>query len=267
MSNYPTDILVDAQWLQAQLADPTLRVVDVRGGDPRMAWAYRTGHIPGALALNPGRDFFIFTGGAFAVAPPERIAQTLGQSGIANDSTIVIYDDTIDQLAAVTYWTFRYMGHRAVKVLNGGWRAWQNTGGSISREATRFAPTEYRALVDEATRVDAEWIQANLSRADVRLLDARSPNEYLMGHLPGAVNLPYDHNVDWRAGQFVDVATLGAQLQARGVTPENEIVVYCHSGMRSAHMFLALTAMGYPRVRNYDGSMADWHERRRLPLE
>lgn len=88
---------------------------------------------------------------------------------------------------------------------------------------------------------DAKW-QAHLADPDLRIIDVR-------------------------AGTFQDEATIRAQLEACGITPDQEIVVYCHSGMRSAHLFLALAAMGYPRVRNYDGSIADWFERRRLPIE
>ena len=261
MSTYPNDILVDAGWLKDQLADSNLRILDTRGVSSRL------GHIPGAIALNPGRDFFVFANGRIDVAPPDKIAQALADHGVSNQSPVVLYDETNDQLVAIVYWMLRYVGHRDVKILRGGWRAWLESDGAESQGVPGVTRGEYRAQVNEEIRASAEWIQQNAERADILLLDARSVGEYARGHIPGAVNLPYESSFDFRTMMFKDAATLRAQLESVGATPDKEMVTYCHTGARSSLMFTVLELMGYPRVRNYVGSMADWHEMRGLPID
>ena len=267
MSDYPADILVEVEWLSHHLDDPQMRLLDVRAGDPRLPMGYRMGHIPQAVALDVGRDFFVFAHGARQLGEPAQIALALAQRGIANDTRVVIYDEWTGQLAAFTYWVLRYVGHRDIKILHGGWAAWQSSKGETTREAPQFAPGAYHARQDDNARATAEWIQANAERPDVLLLDARTEGEYAMGHIAGAVNLPFDFSLEMRTQTFRDAAALKAELEAVGATPDKEIVVYCASGARSSHMFTTLQLLGYPRIRNYDGSMTDWYEIRGLAVE
>ncbi len=268
MGNYPkAQILVEAEWLKQHLKDPNLRILDVRVTDPRLPVGYRMGHIPGALALEPSREFFVMANRARDLAPAEKVAQALGQRGIAQDSTIVIYDEWTGQLATMTFWVLQVVGHRDARILHGGWAMWQKSGGEVSKDIPQLAPVDYRAQPNENARATAEWIQANSSRTDVLLLDARSEGEYEMGHIPGAVNLPFDSSLEMQTQMFKDAETLKAQLKAIGATPDKEVVAYCASGARSSHMFATLSLLGYPRIRNYDGSMADWQHIRGLPVE
>ncbi|MDE3090962.1 MAG: sulfurtransferase [Chloroflexota bacterium] len=267
MSDYPADILVDVGWLSQHLTDPNTRLLDVRASDPRLPVGYRMGHIPGAVALDVGRDFFVYADGVMQLAAPDRIADVFARHGMANDTRVVIYDEWTGQLAAFTYWVLRYLGHRDVKILHGGWAAWRNNQGEVTREVPPIAPATYRAQPNDDARATAEWIQANAGRPDVFLLDTRTEEEYAMGHIPGAVNLSYDFSLEMRTQTFKDAAVLRALLEAIGATPDKEIVAYCASGARSAHMFATLQLLGYPRVRNYDGSMADWYQLRGLPVE
>jgi thiosulfate/3-mercaptopyruvate sulfurtransferase len=268
MSEYPNDsLLTDVEWLVQHLSDPHLHILDVRASDPRLPIGYRMGHIPGALALDPVRDFFFSANGAPALGPPEQIARALGERGIANDSPVVIHDEWTGQPAAFSYWVLRYIGHTSVSILHGGWAKWRAAGGPITRDVPRATPVEYHPNVDQNARATAEWIMENASRPTVLLLDVRTPDEYNMGHIPGAVNLSYDLSLDLQTQTFKNADALRAQLQAAGVTPEKEIVTYCASGFRSSHMFATLQLLGYPHVRNYDGSMTDWYHIRRLPVE
>jgi thiosulfate/3-mercaptopyruvate sulfurtransferase len=267
MSDYPADLLVDAAWLNQHLNDLNTRILDVRASDLRLPMGYRMGHVPRAIALDVGRDFFVFDDGAVRLASPDQIAQALTQRGIANNTQIVIYDEWTGQLATFTYWVLRYVGHRDIKILHGGWAAWQSSKGAVTRDAPQIVPAMYRAQPNDGVRATAEWIQANAERSDVFLLDARTEGEYAMGHIPGAANLPYDFSLEMRTQTLKDAAGLRVQLDAVGATPEKEIVAYCASGARSSHMFTTLQLLGYPRVRNYDGSMHDWAEARGLPIE
>jgi thiosulfate/3-mercaptopyruvate sulfurtransferase len=267
MSDYPADILVDVDWLKQHLADTDLRILDTRASDPRLPVGYRMGHIPGAIALDVGRDFFVFDGRAPQLASGEQIGQVLSRLGISNETRLVIYDEWTGQLVGFTYWVLRHVGHRDLKILHGGWAAWQKGQGQVTREAPSLAPASYRPGQDDDARATADWIEANAGRDDVVLLDARSDGEFAMGHIPGAVNLPYDFSLEPRTQTFRDAAALRAELEAVGATPDKEIVTYCASGARSSHMFTTLQLLGYPRVRNYDGSMNDWYHLGGRPIE
>ena len=268
MAEYPNrELLVDVEWLRQHLDDPQFRILDVRASDPRLPIGYRMGHIPGALALDPTRDFFVFEHRAPRLATPEGIAQSLGKRGISNDTPIVIYDEWTGQLAALTFWILRFAGHRGASILHGGWAMWRNSGGPVTRDTPTIVSVEYQARPNEAARATAEWIQANAGHPDVLLLDTRTPDEFAMGHIPGAVNLSYDTALEMRTQTYKDAQQLRDSLTAVGATPDKEIVTYCAAGSRSAHMFTTLQLLGYPRVRNYDGSMTDWYQLRGLPLE
>lgn len=268
MNGYPNGtVLTEIEWLTQHFQDPKLVVLDVRASDPRLPVGYRMGHIPGAVALDPGSEFFVIANGAPTLVPPDKIGHPLGQRGITNDTSVVIYDEWTGQLAALTYWALRYIGHAKVSVLHGGWAAWRAAGNPTTRDLPAVTPTAYRPETNTATRATAEWIQQNTSRPDMMLLDVRTTDEFARGRIPNAVNLPYDVSLDVRTQTFKDEDTLRRQLESAGVTPEKEIVTYCAAGARSAHMFLTLQLLGYPRVRNYDGSMIDWYNVRHLPVE
>jgi thiosulfate/3-mercaptopyruvate sulfurtransferase len=268
MGNYPNnELLVSVDWVQQQMQDPDMRILDVRASDPRLPIGYRMGHLPGAIALDPTRDFFVFAGGAPGLAPADKIAQALGARGITNDTPVVIYDEWTGQLAALTYWTLRFVGHLKAKILHGGWALWRDSGGPITRDQPTLVPAVYVPHLNEHARATAEWIQANSTRNDVLLLDVRTPEEYQMGHIPGAVNLSYDGALDLKTQTFKDSQVLRQELEAVGATPDKEIVTYCAAGSRSAHMYTTLQLLGYPRVRNYDGSMTDWYHLRGLPVD
>jgi thiosulfate/3-mercaptopyruvate sulfurtransferase len=268
MWSYPNDrVLVDVEWLKEHLAEPGLRILDVRANDPRLPVGYRIGHLPGAIELDPTREFFVFANRAPELAPDDKIAAALGQRGVAADSPVVIYDEWTGQLAALTFWVMRYMGHSDVRILHGGWTQWWSQAGAVTREVVHPAPVAYHPHADGGARATAEWIQANVSRNDVLLLDVRSPDEFHMGHIPGAVNVPYDDALEMRSQMYREPADLRSRLQAAGVTPDREIVTYCSTGVRSAHMFATLSLLDYAHVRNYDGSMTDWHAQRGLPVE
>lgn len=259
-------ILVTVEWLQAHLNDAQVRVLDARVSDPRLPIGYRVSHIPNALPFDLNRDMYEMTPHGLRLQTADAIAASLGERGIANDSIIVVYDENTGPLAGSVYWLLKYLGHADVRVLNGGWHAWRNANAPTTQDTPQYAPAVHAARVDEEQRCTAEWIQENSARADVVLLDTRTDSEYYMGHIPGAVNLSYDAAIDLTTQTLKDAAALRAQFEKLGATPAKEIVVYCRSGARSAHTFMTLHALGYPRVRNYKGSMMDW-ELGGLPLE
>jgi len=259
--------LVSVEWLQAHLDDAAVRVLDVRVADPRLPMGYRAAHIPGALPFDLNRDMYEMTPGGPRLQTPDAIAAFLSACGIANASTIALYDENIGPLVGSAYWLLKYLGHADVRVLNGGWHAWTRAQAPTTQAIPQRAPTAYRVELDETQHSVAAWIQEHCARADLVLLDTRMDNEYRMGHLPGAVNLAFDAALNFETQTLKDETLLRAQFEKVGATADKEIVVYCRSGARSAHTFMVLQALGYPRVRNYKGSMLDWADRRGLPLE
>lgn len=259
--------LVSVAWLQEHLNDPQVRVLDARVSDPRLPMGYKASHIPGAVPFDLNRDMYEMAMGGPRMKALEDIAKILGERGIANASTIVLYDEGTGPLAGTVYWLLKYLGHQDVRVLNGGWHAWQQAHAPTAKDIPQVQPVSYTARVDENQHGTAEWIQENSAREDVVVLDTRTDSEYYMGHIPRAVNLSFDEAIDFPLQELRAESVLRAQFENVGATPDKEIVVYCGSGARSAHTYMVLQMLGYPRVRNYKGSMQDWAHRRGLPLE
>lgn len=260
-------ILITAEWLKEQPNDPRLHLLDVRASDPRLPIGYRMGHIPNAMPFDLARDAYHHGAGLPTLKSPEALAEALAARGISNDSTIVVYDENIGPLTGAIFWLLKYLGHRDVRTLNGGWPAWKRAGGPIERETPTPAPGAYAAQLDARYFANADWIQANAPRDDLVLLDTRTDGEYYMGHIPNAVNLSFDAAMDHTSEMLKSRDELRKQFEEIGVTPDKEILTYCGSGSRSAHTFLVLKSLDYPRVRNYLGSMLDWVQMRGLPIE
>jgi thiosulfate/3-mercaptopyruvate sulfurtransferase len=259
--------LIDVEWLKEHYSDPGVRILDVRVSDPRLPIGYRMGHVPNSLPFDLHGDVYEMGYGLPKMKPADAIAQALGARGISNASTLVVYDESTGPLAAFVYWLLKYLGHSDVRVLNGGWHAWQRANAPVTRELSQVQTCPYAAHVDQSQRSTADWIQEHSQATDLVLLDARSDGEYYMGHIPGAVNLSFDAAIDYSNQMLKSEEELKRQFEAVGVTPDKEIVTYCGSGSRSAHTYLVLKRLGYPRVRNYDGSMMDWVQMKRLPVE
>jgi thiosulfate/3-mercaptopyruvate sulfurtransferase len=260
-------VIVSVVWLQENLNDAAVRILDARVADPRLPMGYRASHVPGAVPFDLNRDMYEMGPQGPRIQSFDSIANTLGERGVSNDDTLIVYDEGTGPLAGMVYWLLRYLGHEDVRVLNGGWYAWQKAGAPTTKDVPEVKPATYTARPDEAQHGTAEWIQEHAGNADVVLLDTRMEDEYAMGHIAGARNLSFDEAIDFQTQGLKDPQVLKHQFETVGVTPDKEVVVYCGSGSRSAHTYLVLKSLGYPRVRNYKGSMHDWSRTRHLPLE
>jgi len=262
--------LVDVEWLRQHLderarqkaLDQRLRVVDVRPPLEQFRSGYPWGHIPGAVYLNMQRLFTVVDGVPGKLVPQATGEAVLGRLGLSRDDHVVIYDDSGGPLAALLAWLLDYWGQARVSLLDGGWQAWLENDGEVTTEEPVITPTEYRARPDESKLATAEWIAAHLGHPGVVLIDTRTSQEFQRGHLPGAINLPWEGNVSPGIVQRYRSGTaLHRQFAEAGITPDKEVVVYCETGARSAHTYWALRLAGYPRVRNYEGSWAEWSRR------
>jgi thiosulfate/3-mercaptopyruvate sulfurtransferase len=272
------EVLVDTEWAAQHLKDPKVRFVEV---DVDIA-AYESGHIPGAVGWHWKEQ--LETPLRRNVASREQIQDLLSRAGIEPDTTIVLYGDSSNWFAAYAFWLLKYHGHRDVRLLNGGRQKWQAEGRLTATERPTSPRVAYSGNgLDPSIRALRDFILPRVSQAGVALVDVRSPKEYkgeLLapehlpqegaqrgGHIPGAKNIVWSEAVR-QDGTFKSADELKALYAGQDVTPDKEVIAYCRIGERAAHTWFVLKyLLGYPHVRNYDGSWTEWGSLIDAPIE
>jgi len=277
-SSTTTQSLVTTEWIADHAKDKGLRVVEV-DVDPS---AYEKGHIEGAAGWNWKRDLQDQLNRD--VAGKEELAELLGKTGITPDTNIVLYGDNNNWFAAYAYWALKYYGHDKVQLVDGGRVKWEKEGRQYSTEAPSYPATSYHfhAAPDESIRAYRDHVLSRIGK--IGLVDVRSPKEYsgeLLapenlpqegaqrgGHIPTAVSIPWGTAVNTEDGTFKSVDELKEIYGGKGITPGKEVIAYCRIGERSAHTWFVLKELlGYPDVKNYDGSWTEWGSSIRVPIE
>ena len=272
-----SEALVSTEWVAGHLDDPGIRLIEV---DVNPA-AYAGGHIQGAVGWDWKKDLQDQT--VRDLASREALENKLGESGVTPDTTVLLYGDNNNWFAAYAYWVLKYYGHRDVKLVNGGRVKWEAEGRPYTTDVPRVAATEYgfSRESDEAIRAYRDEVRDAIGRAG--LVDVRSPGEYsgeLLapenlpqegaqrgGHIPTAVNVPWATAVR-EDGTFKTAGDLRDLYGGKGINGDREVIAYCRIGERSAHTWFVLRELlGYPKVRNYDGSWTEWGSSIRVPIE
>ena len=271
------DVLVSPEWAQQRLDDPSVRFVEV---DVDTA-AYEQSHIPGAVGWDWTSQ--LSDGLRRDVASREEMSRLLSESGIGPDTHIVLYGDNNNWFAAWAYWQLKLHGWERLSILNGGRKYWLDNGLPLSVDPPSYEPTgielpepsnELRAFRDD--------VMARLGDPSATLVDVRSPAEFSGeviappgmtetaqrgGHIPGAQSIPWAQTVR-EDGTFKDADALRALYEPKGVTPDKDVIAYCRIGERSSHSWFVLRELlGYPNVRNYDGSWTEWGSMVNVPIE
>ncbi len=274
---YAKDVLVDADWAKARLDDPTVRFVEVDVDTT----AFEQSHIPGAVGWNWTSQ--LADGIRRDIASREEFSKLLSESGISPDTTIVLYGDNNNWFAAWAYWQLKLFGHRDVRILNGGRKFWLDNGLPLSTDVDAYPATGYQLPeADYALRAFRDDILPRLGATDFALVDVRSPAEFngeviappgmtetaqRAGHIPGAASIPWAQTVR-EDGTFKSREELETLYEAKGVTPDKDVIAYCRIGERSSHSWFVLhELLGYQRVRNYDGSWTEWGSMVGMPIE
>ena len=272
-------MLVSTAWVADRLGAPGLVLVESNED----VLLYETGHLPGAVKVDwhtelqdpVTRDYL---DGA-------RFAELMRAKGIGRDDTVVFYGDANNWWAAYALWVFSLFGHPDVRLMDGGRSKWEAEGREMTRERPQRAASDYPEVArdDAPIRAYREHVEAHVAQGG-RLVDVRSPQEYSGelthmpsypqegalrgGHIPGAANVPWARAADEDAS-FLPVEQLRAIYeQEQGLAPDDEVVAYCRIGERSSHTWFVLQhLLGFPNVRNYDGSWTEWGNLVRAPIE
>ena len=267
------ETLVDTATLAAHLEDPTWRVVDCRSdlGDPSAGLqSFARGHIPGAVYSHLDQDLSAPRtpwSGRHPLPEPATLAASFGRLGIGPGIQVVACDESGGAYAARLWWLLRWLGHRAVAVLDGGLPAWRNEHRPLVATASVVAPREFTPQPDHEAHVSADDVASLLGRGAAILLDARArerfegriePLDPKAGHVPGARSHPFSANLG-ADGRFLPPQALRAQFSALlGSAPASAIVSMCGSGVTACHTLLALEISGLGGARLYPGSWSEW---------
>ena len=267
--------LVDTGWVSSRLDDPMVRIVEVNSDGLR----YDRGHIPGAVEIDWRAD--LQNDQTRDVATQARFETVLAACGISRDTTVVFYGDCGNVSAAYSYWIFKLFGHPDCRMMDGGRKKWNAEGRPWSQRRPVYPPVVYTAQPSNLSiRAFRDQVLAHIY-ADRPLVDARLPEEYLgaysaehqrdvaqrSGHIPTARNIPWTDALD-TDGRFQDSRQLRELYTERGIGPDQPVITYSGAGERSAHTWFVLSQLlGYPDVRNYDGSWSEWGSLIRAPIE
>jgi thiosulfate/3-mercaptopyruvate sulfurtransferase len=274
------EALVSTDWVAAHLADPEVRVVE-SNEDPLL---YPSGHIPGAAEVDWTRDLNDPVRRDYLQR--EGFAALMGRLGATPETTVVFYGDKNNWWACYAFWVFQLFGHGNARVMDGGRLKWEKEGRELTRETPVFAATAYPAPArnDRDIRAFRDQVLRHVE-AGLPLVDVRSPEEFTGerlhmpaypnegalrgGHIPGAQNVPWARAIDPADGTFKTAEELRAIYEKeKGLSPGDDVVAYCRIGERSSHTWFVLTyLLGYPRVRNYDGSWTEWGNLVGVPIE
>jgi len=272
------EYLVDTEWVAQHLKDPSVRIVE----SDEDYLLYDTGHIPGAVKVDwftmlqhPIRRDFL---------TKADFEKQCSQLGIANDTTVVFYGDKSNWFACYALWLFGYYGHENLKIMNGGRTKWTQENRLLTKDVPSYPSTNYKAKdPDQNIRAFRDQVMRHVEEKKP-LVDVRSPKEYTGelihmpnypqegatrgGHIPGAVNIPWSQATNEADSTFKPAEELRKLYGDKGVTPEKDIIAYCRIGERSSHTWFVLKyLLGYPAVKNYDGSWTEWGNLVNAPIE
>jgi len=272
------EVLVTTEWAATHANDPNIRLVEVDVDSS----AYDQGHIAGAVGWNwqsqlqdnVRRDLI----------DKAALEKLLSESGISNDTTVLLYGDNNNWFAAYAFWQLKYYGHKDVRLINGGRKKWVEEKRALVTDVPKYAAAHYKASgPDESIRARKEQVFAAIDKSKkAQLVDVRSVDEFTgkiiappgmsetaqrAGHIPGAANVPWVQAAA-EDGTFKSAEALQQLYQSKGIVGGDEVIAYCRIGERSSHTWFVLKyLLGYDNVKNYDGSWTEWGNLIGAPIE
>jgi thiosulfate/3-mercaptopyruvate sulfurtransferase len=276
------EVLVETDWLASHLTDPKVRVAEV---DYDPAANYEMGHIPGSVLFDWRKD--INDPVARDILSGNALTALFARAGVNDDTTLVLYGDFNNWFAAFAFWVFTYYGAKNVKLMNGGRKKWIAEDRALTKDVPKPAAGHFKARAPDAQLRsfldDVRKVLPDVKSGKFSLVDVRGPKEFSGeitappeyptehaqrgGHIPGAKNIPWAQAVK-DDGTFKSREELEELYRSKGVLPNTPVITYCRIGERSSHTWFVLKyLLGYPDVRNYDGSWTEWGNLVRTPIE
>jgi thiosulfate/3-mercaptopyruvate sulfurtransferase len=279
MSDYANpDVLVSTDWLDQHLGDQDVRVIEVDEDTS----AYEKGHIKGAVGWNWTTDLHTQVGRDYL--DQGGFADLLSAAGVGSETTVVLYGGNNNWFAAYAYWLLKLRGFDDVKLLDGGRKKWELESRELVQDVPAYAASDHVLLGDEQPQLRAlrDEVIGKVG-SSTGFVDVRSPEEYrgeklapdhlpqeqsqVPGHIAGAANIPWVKAAN-DDGTFKSADELKALYEEEGITPDREVIAYCRIGERSSHTWFALQELlGYPNVKNYDGSWTEYGSLVGVPVE
>ena len=275
------EVLVETDWVANNLKNSTIKILEV-DYDPENA--YKQGHIPGAYLVWWKKD--INDANRRDIINKHQFEVLMSRVGATPKTEIILYGDFNNWFAAFALWVFNYYGHKQTKIMNGGRKKWELEKRQYTNEEPDAGSSNYIAQPpEEGIRAYLPDVRRALDRVnETVLVDVRSPKEFSGeitappeyptehaqrgGHIPGANNIPWAQAVKESDGTFKSPQELKSLYEAKGVTPDKDVICYCRIGERSSHTWFVLKyLLGYPSVRNYDGSWTEWGNMIGNPIE
>ena len=271
------EVLVDTNWVDQHKNDPKVRVAEV-DYDPTAN--YELGHVPGSVLIDWKAD--INDPLTRNIVTKQACESLLQRVGVNDDTTLVLYGDFNNWFAAFAFWVFKYYGYKDVRLINGGRKKWLEEDKPVTKDIPSHAKGNFKASEpDSSIRVFLRYVRDTLGSKI--LVDVRGPKEFTGeilappeyptehaqrgGHIPGAVNIPWAQAVN-EDGTFKSADELQKLYQSKGVAADKEVISYCRIGERSSHTWFVLKyLLGYPNVKNYDGSWTEWGNMIDNPIE
>jgi len=276
------EVLVETSWVSSHLNDPKVRVAEV---DYDPAANYEMGHLPGAVLFDWRKD--INDPLARDILSADALTALFARAGVDDDTTLVLYGDFNNWFAAFAYWVFTYYGAKNLKLMNGGRKKWIAEDLPVTKDAPHVPAGHFKAHAPNAALRsyldDVRKVLPEVKAGKFSLVDVRGPKEFSGeitappeyptehaqrgGHIPGAKNIPWAQAVK-EDGTFKSREELEELYRSKGVLPNHPVITYCRIGERSSHTWFVLKyLLGYPDVRNYDGSWTEWGNLVRTPIE
>jgi thiosulfate/3-mercaptopyruvate sulfurtransferase len=273
------EVLCETDWLADNLKNSDIRILEV---DYDVENAYKQGHIPEAHMVRWKKDINDPT--RRDIINKQQFETLMSRIGATPETELILYGDFNNWFAAFALWVFQYYGHRKIKIMNGGRRKWEMENREYTKEEPIPKSSKYIAQPpDEGIRAYLPDVKRAIERAETVLVDVRSakefsgeitaPPEYPMEHAQRGGHIPKAQNIPWAQairedGTFKNVDDLKALYEGKGITPDKHVICYCRIGERSSHSWFVLKyLLGYPSVRNYDGSWTEWGNMIGNPIE
>ncbi len=273
------EVLVETSWVSEHLKDSNIRIAEV-DYDPTAN--YNLGHIPGSVLFDWRNDMNDPL--SRDILSMKQLEDLLSRTGVNSNATIVLYGDFNNWFAAFAFWILKYYGVEKIVLMNGGRKKWLAEDREVTKELPNYAKGTYKVKgPDETIRTYLDDVKKGLGQRNRALVDVRSPAEFTGeitappeypnehaqrgGHIPGAANIPWSQAVK-EDGTFKPAEELAKLYQSKGVTPDKDVITYCRIGERSSFSWFVLTyLLGYPNVKNYDGSWTEWGNMVRNPIQ